>query len=67
MDVYLKCTDTQVDHDVTRGIVSKISFVSLGVVCNQFSDGVRYVGLYDFINEFFYIHIMNVLAGGALG
>ena len=29
-----------------------ISFESPDVVCNELSDGIRYVGMYEFVNEF---------------
>ena len=32
-----------------------VSFVSLDVVCNELSDGVRYVDVYEFVNVFMYI------------
>ena len=32
-----------------------LKVVSLDVVCNELSDGTRYVGVYEFINEFMYI------------
>ena len=47
-----------------RCSVSKscVSFGSLDVVCNEFSDSVKYVGVYEFVNEFMYIHSVKYLA-----
>ena len=32
------------------------------VVCNELSDAVRYVGVYEFVNEFMYIYSVKYLA-----
>ena len=35
---------------------------SLDVVCNELIDDVRYVGVYEFVNEFIYIYNVKCLA-----
>ena len=39
-----------------------VNFASFDVVCNEHSDGVRYVGVYGFVNEFRCIHSAICLA-----
>ena len=38
-----------------------LKVVSLDVICNELSDGVRYVDVYDFGNEFMYCHSVKRL------
>ena len=33
-----------------------VSFAFFEVVCNELSDGVRYVGVYEFVDKFTHIH-----------
>ena len=39
-----------------------VRYTSLNVVCDEVSDGVRYVGVYEFVDEFIYIHIVKRFA-----
>ena len=40
---------------------SCVSFAYLDVLCNEHSDGVRYVSVYVFVNEFIYVHTIKCL------
>ena len=38
-----------------------VSFMLLDVVCSEITDGVRYDGMYEFVNKFMYIHSVKCL------
>ena len=44
-------------------LICRLSLVlySVNIVCNELIDGVRYVGVYEFDNEFMYIHSVKWL------
>ena len=37
-----------------------VSFASIDLVCNELSVGIRYVGVYEFVNEFMYVSKVTV-------